>query len=130
MGSQLIVCFVIVALDGRVLQGPVHPFDLAVSPGMLRFCQSMVDVKTSAGMLEGVGPDGLTGFDRGFDVRRGRTGIAWRCKMRAVVGERLVDLVRHDRNQPAQEVGRRTARDLFMHFDKDEFGGAVIATSR
>jgi hypothetical protein len=38
MRSQLIVCFVIVALDDRVLEGPVHPFDLAISPGMLRFC--------------------------------------------------------------------------------------------
>jgi hypothetical protein len=30
------------------------------------------------------------------------------------------------RPQPgAEEVGRRAARDLFMHFDKDELGGAV-----
>lgn len=71
-------------------------------------------------MLECVSPDGRSGFDRGFDVRRGRTGVAGRCKIRALSVSCTA------RPQPgAEEVGRRAARDLFMHFDKDELGGAV-----
>jgi hypothetical protein len=30
VGSQFVVGFVVVALDGGVLEGPVHPLDLAV----------------------------------------------------------------------------------------------------
>jgi hypothetical protein len=81
----------------------------------------VVDVKTSAGMLEGMSPDGFSGFDRGSDVRRGRTGVAERCEMLAVVGQHRVN----DRNQAAEEIGRCAAHDLFMHFDKSELGRAV-----
>src|ERR1700687_5016036 len=76
-------------------------------------------------MLEGMSPDGLSGLDRGLDVRRGRTGVSGRCKMCAVVGEHRVNPVRYDRDQVAEEVGRRAALDLFMYFDKGEFGGAI-----
>ncbi len=31
---ELIMAVVVVALDGRVLDGAVHPLDLAVGPGM------------------------------------------------------------------------------------------------
>jgi hypothetical protein len=65
----------------------------------------VVDVNKSAGMLEGMSPDGLSGFDRGFDVRRGRTGVAGRCEMLAVVGQHRVN----DRNQAAEEIGRWAA---------------------
>jgi hypothetical protein len=37
MRSQLIVGFVEIAFDGGVPDGAVHPLDLAVGPGMLRF---------------------------------------------------------------------------------------------
>ena len=44
MSPQLIVGFVEVAFDGRILDGAVHPFDLTVRPGMLGLCQPMIDV--------------------------------------------------------------------------------------
>ena len=43
VSSQLIVAVVVVALDGGLLDGPVHAFDLPVGPGMIRLCQPMFD---------------------------------------------------------------------------------------
>jgi hypothetical protein len=37
MGSQLIVGFIEVSFDGGVLDGAVHPLDLAVRPGVFGF---------------------------------------------------------------------------------------------
>ena len=34
VGAQLLVVFVVVALDGRLLEGSVHPLELAVGPGV------------------------------------------------------------------------------------------------
>ena len=45
---------VVEALDGGVLEGAVHAFDLAVGLGTPRLGQSMVDVVLGAGILEGV----------------------------------------------------------------------------
>src|SRR5215469_7924226 len=78
VGSQLIVGFVVVALDGGVLEGAVHPLDLAVGPRMLRFGQAMIDVALGASVLKGMRPDRLSGVDRRLDVGRGRAGVAWR----------------------------------------------------
>jgi len=54
MNSQLVVGFVEVAFDGRILDGAVHPLDLAVCPGMLRLCQAMIDLVEGAGVFEGM----------------------------------------------------------------------------
>ena len=50
---------VVEALDGRVLDGAVHPLDLTVGPGMLRLGQAMLDVVLGAGELEGMSPEAL-----------------------------------------------------------------------
>ena len=44
MLAQLVVGFVIEAFDGRILDCPVHPLDLAVGPGMLGLGGSVIDV--------------------------------------------------------------------------------------
>ena len=44
MASKLIVAFVVVSPDRRVLDRAVHPFNLAVGPGMIWFGQPMFDV--------------------------------------------------------------------------------------
>ena len=35
VSSKLVMGFVVEALDGRILDGAVHPLDLAIGPGML-----------------------------------------------------------------------------------------------
>ena len=43
---------IVVALYGRLLDGPVHPLDLSVRPGMLRLRQAMFDTVAPAGPIE------------------------------------------------------------------------------
>ena len=44
MPAELIMAVVVVAFDGRVLDGSVHPFDLTVGPGMVDLGEAVVDV--------------------------------------------------------------------------------------
>ena len=37
--------FIVEALDGRILDGAVHPLDLAIGPGVLGLGQTMIDVE-------------------------------------------------------------------------------------
>ena len=43
MRPQLVVSVVVVALDGRVLDGSVHPLDLPICPWMVEFRQPVLD---------------------------------------------------------------------------------------
>ena len=43
MLAQLLVSIVEEAIYGRFFQGTIHTFNLSVCPGMIRFCQSMLD---------------------------------------------------------------------------------------
>ena len=44
MASKLIVAFVVVSFDRRVFDRAVHPFNLAVGPGMIWLGHLMFDV--------------------------------------------------------------------------------------
>ena len=125
MGSQLIVGFVEVAFDSRVLEGAVHSFDLPIGPWMLGLCQPVIDGVLGAGVFEGVRPNALSSLQGGLDVRRGRTRIAWRGEVGPVVGEDRVDLVGDGGDQAAQEVCGSLARDLLMQFDDGELRRSV-----
>lgn len=54
MAAELVVAVVVVALDGRVLDRAVHPFDLTVGPRMVRLGQPMLDAMALAGPIEGM----------------------------------------------------------------------------
>jgi hypothetical protein len=69
VAAQLIVGLVVEALDRRLLDGPVHPLDLAVGPGVLWLGQAMIDVGLCAGQLEGMGPEQLATLDGQLDLR-------------------------------------------------------------
>ena len=43
MPNELAVRLVMISLDGRLLDRPVHPLDLPIGPGMIGFCQPMFD---------------------------------------------------------------------------------------
>ena len=125
VGSQLVVGFVVVALDGGVFEGSVHPLDLAVGPGVLRFGQAMIDAALGAGILKGVCPDRLSGVDGRLDIGGGRAGVPGRGEVSAVIGEHRVHPVGHGGDEMAQEVGGGAARDLLVQFDNGELGCPV-----
>jgi hypothetical protein len=71
VASQLIVGFVIVTFDRRLLEGAVHAFDLAVGPRKLRLGQAMINIVLGAGQLKGMRAEDLASLQRQLDVRRG-----------------------------------------------------------
>lgn len=52
VSAQLVVVVVVEALDGCVLDGAVHSFDLAIRPWMAWLCQAMLDVEIGTRRLE------------------------------------------------------------------------------
>ena len=51
---ELIVAVVVVAFDGRVLEGAVHSLDLSIGPRVVGLCQAVLDVVLAADPLEHV----------------------------------------------------------------------------
>src|SRR5687768_7492261 len=39
---ELLVALVVVPLDGRILEGPVHPLDLPIGPRVVGLCQAVL----------------------------------------------------------------------------------------
>ena len=114
MAPQLIVILIIEALDGCVLYGPVHPFHLAIGPGMPGFHGSMLDVILSTGELEGVSAEDFSVCHRLADLRHCRSTSAGRSELDAVVGQHRVDRVGHGLDQMAVEVARNARRGLLV----------------
>src|SRR5215216_4678928 len=54
---ELVVAVVVIAPDGRVFEGPVHPLDLTIGPGVIGLGEPVLDVVLRAGVLEGMSPD-------------------------------------------------------------------------
>ena len=125
MVLELLVGIVVVALDSRFLDGPIHSLDLAVGPRMLRLGGAMFDAELGAGIFEGVSPDGLSpgqGFD---DQGRGRSAGPWRREVGAVVGQDDVDLVRNGFDEMTQEIAGRAPLGFAMKFDEGEFARPI-----
>ena len=101
VAAQLVVGVVVEALDCGLLDGAVHPLDLAVGPRMLGLSQAMIDIVAGAGHVEGVSPERLLSFDHGFEVG-------------AVVRQNGVNLVRDCLDQVPQEVGCDTPRGFLV----------------
>jgi hypothetical protein len=54
MPNELIVGCVVISLDGRVLDRPIHPLDLSIGPRMIGLGQPMFDPVLTTGAAEGV----------------------------------------------------------------------------
>ena len=67
---QLVGCLVMTVFDGRLLDGAVHPLDLAVGPWVTRFGEVVLDVEVGAGRFEGVAPEGQLLRPHFLDVLR------------------------------------------------------------
>jgi hypothetical protein len=113
---ELLMIVVVEALDGGFLDGPVHPLDLTIGPGMLHLGQAVLDAVLLAAHVEHVG-----------DVAGGwPIGIAgWEGELDTVVGEDGVDLIWHGLDQGHKKGGGRTARRLADHLHEGEFAGPV-----
>ena len=84
MGSELIVAVVMKPFDRRVLDGAVHPFDLAVGPWMVGLGQPVLDAVGLADHVEAHWP--------GVDAVS-VPGLL--CELDSVVGQDGVDLIGH-----------------------------------
>ena len=108
VGAQLVMAVVMEALDGRVLDGSVHSLDLAVcrdnspldcylilqTPRMVGIGRPVRDPIGLAGHVEAHGPgvDGVPGP---------------LCELDTVVGENVMDLIRHGIEHVLQELPSR-----------------------
>ena len=52
---QLLVIVIVEPFNRRLLDCPVHPLALAVGPGMIRFCQTVLNPVFTAAHIEHVG---------------------------------------------------------------------------
>ena len=52
----MVVAVLVVALDGCVLDGSVHPFDLSVRPGMVGLGEAVIDTVGAADAIKGMPP--------------------------------------------------------------------------
>ena len=85
--AKLVMAFIVIALDRRVLDRSVHPLDLAVCPGVIDFGQPVFDFVFIADTLEDV-PEGV--------FLPGLIG-----ELDAVVGQNRVDPVGNDLDKVA-----------------------------
>ena len=107
---------VVEALDCGVLDGAVHPFDLAIGPGVLDLGQSMFDAVLPAPHVEHVRDKGC-----------GRSvGIAWwEGELDAIIGEDGVDLVGNRLDERDEEGRCGNPVGLFLQPDKSEFARPI-----
>jgi len=110
------MALVIEAFDRRLLDRAVHPLDLTVGPGVVRFGKSMLDVVRVADHVEA------------HLTRPGGVTVAWLlCELDAIVGQDRVDPVRHRFQQVLKELPRRSPVSLVDKLGDREFTGAVDA---
>jgi len=110
MVPQLIVAVVVVALDRRLLEGPVHALDLAIGPRVVWLGEPMLDVVRLADLIEAV--DAVRGS-------RAATVLGQLSELDAVVGQDGVQAVRtgpmralapaSSTSMPVQGAGSRRA---------------------
>jgi hypothetical protein len=125
--SQLFVAVVMVAPDGGLFQGPVHPLDLTVRPRMVRFGQPVFDPVLKAAHIEhmrhipGRGPIGISWREGELSAGRERLSLTINVRSR----ENRVDFVRNGFNQGGQESGRGHAVCFFSELGEGKFTGPV-----
>lgn len=111
MFFQLRMIVVVEALDGRLLDRSVHPFDLSVGPGMLHLGQAMLDAVIVADPIE--------------DVLEGISITSSVGELNAIVGQNGVNGVGHCRDQIAQELSGIHLAGFGVEFRERELGCSV-----
>ena len=111
---------VVEALDGRILDGAVHPFNLAISPGVLGLGQTMLDVVASPRHLEGGSPEWLATLKHAFDIGDRPTLALGIGEVDPIVGQHGMDLVGDRFDEAQQEVGRDPPCGLLVQLGEGE----------
>src|SRR6266513_797381 len=124
MRAKTTVRVVVEPPNRGVLDGPVHPFDLAVRPRVVELREAMVDAQLGTGQIKGVGSEWpsvrqqlLNLFDRPATLRR--------RELKAVIREHGVNAVRHVFHKPSQEIGRNPARGLSVELREGELADTI-----
>ena len=96
---ELFVRVIEEAFDGGFLDGPVHPFDLSVGPGMVGLGQTVVDPITKTDAIEGMSTP---------SSRKSSTVLRQIGELNSVVGEHGVDAVRNGFDERFEEGSTTT----------------------
>ena len=113
---ELVVGVVEVSLDGSVLNGSIHAFDLPVGPGMVGLGQAVFDSMNETEPVEGMAAEAC-GWSLAVLRQVG--------ELDAVVCEQGMDAVRNGFNERFEECGSSPHICLFDEFDHGELRGAV-----
>ena len=116
MSAQLVVAVVVVALNGGFFDGAVHTLDLAVSPGMVRFGEPVVDAMPKTDPVKRMA------------AKAGRWPLAILRQigeLDAVVGEHGMDPIRDSRDQRLEESRRSLHIGTFDQLHESELRSAV-----
>jgi len=113
---QLFVADVVIALDGGVLDGAVHSFDLAVGPRMVGLGEPVFDAVLTADLVEAMDP--VTRCPAVAVLRQ--VG-----ELDAVIGQDGVQRVWHGFEQRFKECDRGRPVSLVVELGEGELGGAV-----
>ena len=112
VATQLVVAVIVVALDGRLLDCPIHPLDLAVGPRVVRLREPMFNAVALASAIERVAAE------------RGSWSLAVLRQvgeLDAVVGENGMDAVGDRLDQRVQEGRCRLRVGALDEVYKSEF---------
>ena len=108
--------FVVEAFDGRLLDGAVHPFDLAIRPRVVGLGEAMLDVVCTADHVEA------------HRTREDRVSVARLLgELDAVVRQDSVDVVGHCFQEVFQELPRCSSIGFVDELGDRELAGAVDA---
>jgi hypothetical protein len=113
---ELVMGVVEVSLDGGILDGSVHAFDLPVGPGMVGLGQPMLDPMKEAEPVEGMATEA-----RGWSL----PVLRQIGELDAVVGEHGVDAIRDCFDEGLEERGSGSHIGTLHQFHDGELRGAV-----
>jgi len=113
---ELFVGVIEEAFDGSFLDGPVHPFDLSVGPGMVGLGQTVADAMMTTDAIEGVSTP---------SCRNPSTVLRQIGELDSVVGEHGVDAIRNGPDECFEEGSGRLHIGFFHELDHSELRGPV-----
>lgn len=129
MAAELFVVVIVEALDGGVLDRAVHPFDLAIGPGVPDLGEAVLDPVLFAAHVEHVCYEsccravGVARREGELDAPRHCLSDQWRSN--GSIGEDGVDLVGNRLDQRDEEGRGGDPVGLFLQPEKGKFARAV-----
>ena len=122
--AKALVSLVVETPNRGVLDGAVHPFDLAVRPGVVEFGEAMVDAELGACQVKGVSPEGLPISEPLLNLPDTPAAMR-RCELKAVVRQNRVNSVGHVFDEPSEEVRCGPVSGPFVEFCKGELADPI-----